>query len=59
VERTPSRQLEDVTRENVRVQVHLLRTSSPVIAQLVRENKLIVTGGVYDLATGRVTMLNV
>ena len=59
VDRTPSRELEEVARENVRVQVRLLRTASPVVAGLVREKKLAVTGGVYDLATGRVTMLDV
>jgi carbonic anhydrase len=57
VERSATRELEEVSRENVRIQADLLRTSSPVIAQLVRENKLLVTGGVYDLATGRVTLL--
>ena len=55
VDRVASKELEAVTRENVRVQARLLRTSSPVIAQLVREDKLLVAGGVYDLATGRVT----
>lgn len=59
VERTPTRELEEVTRENVRVQVRLLRTASPVLAQLVREEKLSVTGGVYDLQTGRVTLVDV
>ncbi len=59
VERTPSRELEAVTRENVKVQARLLRTSSPVVAQLVREKKLVVVGGVYDLATGRVNMVEV
>ena len=57
VERSPTRELEEVARENVRIQARLLRTSSPVIAQLVHENKLVVAGGVYDLATGRVTLL--
>lgn len=57
VERSATRELEDVSRENVRVQADLLRTASPVIAQLVRENRLMVVGGVYDLATGRVTFL--
>jgi carbonic anhydrase len=59
VERTPSRELEAVSRENVKVQARLLRTSSPVVAQLVREKKLAVVGGVYDLATGRVHMVEV
>ncbi|HEX8393234.1 MAG TPA: carbonic anhydrase [Longimicrobium sp.] len=51
----------DVARtveENVRVQTALLRGSSPVIAGLVRENKLKVVGGVYDLATGAVRMVD-
>ncbi|CAA9350013.1 MAG: Carbonic anhydrase, beta class [uncultured Gemmatimonadetes bacterium] len=59
VDRVASRELEAVTRENVRVQARLLRTSSPVVAQLVRDKKLVVAGGVYDLATGRVTAVEV
>ncbi|HYW14044.1 MAG TPA: carbonic anhydrase [Longimicrobium sp.] len=58
VDRVASRELEEVSRENVRVQANLLRTSSPVIAQLVREDKLMVAGAVYDIATGRVTLLD-
>lgn len=42
-------------RENVRLQVDLLRSASPVISRLVKQEKLIVTGGIYDLATGAVT----
>ena len=42
-------------RENVRNQMDILRESSPVLARLVRAGKLVVAGGVYDLATGRVT----
>lgn len=57
VDRASTRELEEVIRENVRIQAGLLRTSSPVIAELIRENKLAVVGGVYDLATGRVTLL--
>jgi carbonic anhydrase len=59
VERSATGEQEDVARENVRIQASLLRTASPVIAQLVRENKLVVAGGVYDLSTGRVTLLDV
>jgi carbonic anhydrase len=57
VDRSATRELEDVARHNVRIQAELLRTSSPVIAQLIAEEKLVVVGGVYDLATGRVTLL--
>jgi carbonic anhydrase len=42
-------------RENVRHQATLVAESSPVIARLVREGKLRVAGGVYDLGTGRVS----
>lgn len=42
---------------NVMRQVELLRTSSPVLRDLVKEGKLAIEGAVYDLTTGRVTML--
>lgn len=41
-------------RENVRHQANLIAESSPVIARLVREGRLRVAGGVYDLQSGRV-----
>jgi len=40
---------------NVRNQAITLSESSPVIAKLIREGKLAVAGGVYDLNTGKVT----
>ena len=43
------------TRENVRIQAELLAQASPVIAGLIKEGKLAMAGGVYDLATGVVT----
>ncbi len=39
---------------NVRNQATTLAESSPMIARLVREKKLIIAGGVYDLTTGKV-----
>lgn len=42
-------------RENVRYQASLIAESSPLIARLVSAGRLRVAGGVYDLATGRVT----
>ena len=42
-------------RENVRHQASLIAESSPLIARLVSAGRLRVAGGVYDLATGRVT----
>ena len=43
--------------ENVRRQAELLRRSSPVLSGLVREGTLRIEGGVFDLATGVVTLL--
>jgi carbonic anhydrase len=40
--------------ENVRLQAELLAESSPVIGALVKEGRLKVAGGVYDLTSGRV-----
>jgi carbonic anhydrase len=41
---------------NATIQADLLRTSSPVIRDAVKAGKLKVVSGVYDLATGKVTM---
>ena len=43
---------------NVRHAVERLRTSPPVLADLVGSGELEVLGGVYDLATGRVELLS-
>lgn len=53
----PAGDVPAAVRSNVMYQVELLRESSPVIAGLIKEGKLAVEGAVYDLATGRVTML--
>ena len=45
-----------VIKANAEIQARLLRESSPVIAPMVKENKLKVVAGVYTLATGRVTI---
>ncbi len=45
----------DAVRENVRLQAQTLAEASPVLAELIRLGKLLVAGGVYDLATGLVT----
>ncbi len=42
-------------RENVRQQASVQAEASPVIASLLKERKLIVAGGVYDLQSGRVS----
>jgi len=45
--------------ENVRNQAILLAEASPVISQMVQRKELIVAGGIYDLATGVVTPVDV
>jgi carbonic anhydrase len=52
--RAASGNLDVAIRENVRNQALALREGSTVINKLVRTGALLVVGGVYDLATGRV-----
>src|SRR5882762_1207357 len=42
---------------NAKIQAELLRTSSTVIRDAVKAGKLKVEAGVYDLATGKVTLI--
>ena len=42
---------------NAAHQAHILATASPVLSDLVRRGDLVVVAGVYDLATGVVTMV--
>jgi carbonic anhydrase len=54
------REIEDVeaaVKANARYQAQLLRESSTVIAKAIKEEKVKVGAGYYDLETGRVTML--
>jgi carbonic anhydrase len=44
--------------DNVRIQAATLAQASPVIAVLMKQGKLPVAGGVYDLATGAVTPIS-
>jgi carbonic anhydrase len=57
-ERTQSGDLLDnAIAENVRRQVARLKASPPVVAKLYREKKVDIVGGVYNIATGKVTMV--
>ena len=42
---------------NVRYNVERLKASKPILAGMVAKNELRVVGGVYDLATGKVTLV--
>jgi carbonic anhydrase len=50
-------QLENAVRENVKVGVERLKGLDPILAPRVKDGKVKVLGGVYDLLTGAVTML--
>jgi len=43
---------------NARLQARLLRTSSTVISEAIKSNKLKVEAGVYDLGSGRVSLVS-
>jgi len=47
----------EVVKANARIQAAVLRDSSPVIAEMVKQGRLIVVASYYDLASGRVTLL--
>jgi carbonic anhydrase len=44
-------------KANAKMQAHLLATASPVLGGLIKEKKLVIAAGYYDLATGAVTQL--
>jgi len=48
--------LDNAVAENVRRQVALLKSSPPIVQQLYAGKKIDIVGGVYDLASGKVTL---
>ena len=54
-----NKNLDVAVASNVRAQVRVLRQGSTVLAGLLRDGKLKLVGGVYDLTSGRVTMMEV
>jgi carbonic anhydrase len=48
----------ETVKANARIQAALLRDSSPVIAEMVKQDRLTVVASYYDLASGQVTPLN-
>ncbi len=44
----------EAIRENVRNQAQTLVEASTVVSSLVKDGKVIVAGGIFDLETGRV-----
>ena len=54
-----NKNLDTAIASNVRAQVRVLRQGSTVLAGLIRDGKLKLAGGIYDLASGKVTMMEV
>ncbi len=49
--------VESVTEENVRQTIANIRKDSPILAELESAGQLKIVGGIYDLRTGKVTLL--
>jgi carbonic anhydrase len=49
--------LDSAIKANAQIQAELLRTSSPVVRDAIKAGKLKVEAGVYDLASGKVTLV--
>ena len=56
--KTSGGDLNKAIRDNVRNQATLLAEASPVISKMIQRKELIVAGGIYDLATGVVTSID-
>ena len=50
--------LDQAIKANAKIQAALLRQSSPVLAERIKQNQLKVAAGYYDLASGNVTLLD-
>ncbi|MGA7473361.1 MAG: carbonic anhydrase, partial [Candidatus Sulfotelmatobacter sp.] len=50
--------LEATTKANAKIQAALLRESSTVISGMVKQGKVKVVAGYYDIGTGSVTILD-
>jgi carbonic anhydrase len=54
----PGDPVANAVRTNVQLVVQQLRSSTPILSELVAEGKLKVVGGIYSLETGEVTWLS-
>ena len=50
--------LEAAIQANAKIQAALLRQSSPVLADHIKQNQLKIVAGYYDLSSGKVTLLD-
>lgn len=49
--------VKDVTKENVKLTMKKILSDSEILSELVKEGKLSVLGGIYDVKTGKVEFL--
>ena len=49
--------LDNAVAENVRRQVDRLKRSPPIVQKLYAGKKIDIVGGVYDIATGKITLV--
>jgi carbonic anhydrase len=54
----PGDPVANAVRANVQIMVQQLRSSTPILSELVAQGKLRIVGGVYSLETGEVTWLS-
>ncbi|HLI96910.1 MAG TPA: carbonic anhydrase [Candidatus Baltobacteraceae bacterium] len=57
VQHNPGDWLHNAVVENVRLNAQQLRSSTPILAEAVRTNTVDVVGAVYDLGSGKVTVV--
>jgi carbonic anhydrase len=49
--------LTTASRQNANLQASVLRETSPVLAELVKQKKLAIRAAIYDVGSGKITML--
>lgn len=54
----PGDLLENAIAQNVRLNIEALRSAHPIIGPAAASKKIDIVGGVYDIATGRVTRID-
>lgn len=54
----PGNNLDNAIRQNVVLTVAAIKTATPILSKAVEEKKIGVVGAVYDLASGRVALVN-
>lgn len=54
----PGNTLDNATRRNVIRTMDTLRNATPILSKAVADKKLLIAGGIYELATGKVAMIS-